>query len=106
MDSTPNIGRIVLDSRFVWDNGRGETECSAVYLERRNFHRMAVGRAAEARLLGKVEVAASFEEQARRLAGEMDALQKAGHVGASKPFDKGEFRAVFDTMKLKDLRIL
>ena len=70
----------------------------------RDFAR--IGLYVQERLMGKVEMAASFEEQARRLANEMEGLQKGGHVGASKPFDKGEFRAAFDTMKLQDLRIL
>ena len=99
-------GKLVHDAKFSWDNGRGETACTATYLERRNFQRMAVGRGAEARLLGKIELAHSFEEQARRLAREMEELQKAGHVGESKHFHQGEFREVFGQVKVEDLKIL
>lgn len=106
MNSHAGPNRVSLDARFSWDNGRGETQCSSVYLERRNFHRMAAGRAAEARLLGKIELAASFEEQARRLGREMEELQKVGHVGASKNFHQGEFRAAFDSARFEDLKIV
>lgn len=98
--------KFALDSRFSWDNGKGETICSSIYLEKRNFQRMALGRAAEARLLGKPELATTFEEQARRLSQEMESLQKAGHVGESRQFQQGEFRAAFDAAKASDLKLL
>lgn len=106
MQRTSFAPSIEHDARFTWDDGQGETRCSAAYLERRNFQRVALGRAAEARLLGKLESAQTFEEQARRLSFELAALKKAGHVGATTMFPQGEFRAAFAHATIGDLRVV
>lgn len=97
---------IDLAARFTWDNGRGETQCSRTYLERREFQRLAFGRAAEARLLGKEELAADYEAQGRRLALELEDLRRAGHVGASRFFHAEGFRVFCVNTEPGDLKLV
>lgn len=100
------VDQIILDSWFTWDNGRGETRCSADYLERRNFQRIALGRAAEARLLGKMEAALGFEKQAYRLGEEMDEMQQFGHVGESRVFHPDGIRVICVNTRAQDLKLV
>ncbi|CAN5138170.1 hypothetical protein BH10PSE17_BH10PSE17_24370 [soil metagenome] len=87
--------RPVLSTQFIWDDGSGQTSCSALYLETRNFQRVAVGRAAEARINGDVALAESYDLKAHRLARDLTALRETGHVGRSELRKKSNFSETF-----------
>ncbi len=91
----PRSPRPVLSAKFVWDDGTGQTWCSPLYLETRNFQRVAVGRAAEARLNLDAALADDFDEKAQKLARQLTELRKAGHVGGSEPRSISAFRETF-----------
>ena len=68
-------------AKFVWDDGHGETSCSADYFETRCLQRVALGKAAEARLANNESVAADFEAKARSHALRLDEMRRSGHIG-------------------------
>ncbi|CAN5447947.1 hypothetical protein BH09PSE6_BH09PSE6_29020 [soil metagenome] len=87
--------RPVLSTHFVWDDGSGQTSCSALYFETRNFQRVAVGRAVEARINGDDSLAASYDLKAHQLARELTSLREARHVGRSELRNKSSFSETF-----------
>jgi hypothetical protein len=91
----PRFPKPVLSAKFVWDDGTGQTWCSPLYLETRNFQRVAVGRAAEARLNQNAALADDFDLKAHKLARQLTELREAGHVGRSEPRATSAFRETF-----------
>ncbi len=76
---------------FVWDDGGGQTRCSPLYRETRDFARVAQGHAAEARLNGSEQLAQEYEMKARALADQLEKLRRSGHLGATEPIGGSAF---------------
>ncbi|WP_028310018.1 hypothetical protein [Derxia gummosa] len=97
---------VIHDTKFVWDDGRGETWCTREYVETRYLHRIALGRAAEARLGGQNDVAEEFEHKARGLSRTLQRLRDQGHLGRNEAYENGEFSKAFKSMNADSLRVL
>lgn len=91
---------------FTWDDGSGQTHCTPLYLEVRDFHRVACGHAADARLNGRVELAEDFDQKARVLARQMADLRAVGHVGRSLQVSQTVFHEAFAHRAGESLSIL
>lgn len=102
----PRSPRPVLSAKFVWDDGTGQTWCSPLYLETRNFQRVALGRAAEARLDQDTALADDFDQKVQKLARQLTELRQAGHVGHSEPRSTSAFCETFAKVEPSALKLV
>lgn len=93
-------------AKFAWDDGQGESYCSALYLETRDMLRVAAGKAAEARLHRDPELADQFEFKARTLMQSLDRLRREGHLGDARRFHDPRDTTPFMRASGRKLQIL
>jgi hypothetical protein len=98
--------QVVLDARFVWDDGRGESSCSALYLDTRTLQRVVAGKVAEARLNQHDRLAAELDAKSQALARKLVVLREAGHLGQGTAFKGSEFRHALSTATPENLRLV
>ncbi len=101
-----SAGQLNYDAKFVWDDGQGETTCTADYFETRCFQRVALGKAAEARLHKDERTAVEYESKARAYAMRLDEMRRAGHIGKNMRYTESEFREQFKNSTAGTMAVL
>lgn len=101
-----SAGQMDYDAKFVWDDGQGETTCTSDYFETRCFQRVALGKAAEARLNKDERTAVDYEAKARSFASRLDDMRRAGHIGKNTRYSEGEFRERFKNVTSATMSVI
>lgn len=99
-------GQLDYNAKFVWDDGQGETTCTSDYFEARCFQRVALGKAAEARLAKDERGAVEYESKARAFALRLDDMRRAGHIGKNTRYTESEFRERFKNTTANTMSII